>query len=315
MWNVIWLKALLCLASLCVILFFFRRGFERKAASPLVILSLFLTILYVDINMLWPGLIFVGLTTLVLILEFIFPRHPIRFLEQLESLVYFILKRLTGIGMFLVVAHLLPRLSSPMSFREAEISFIAQGLFALVVFDLKQYLIHRSQHGFQWHWRFHIIHHATPKLSALAMAPTNLIEREILQSFSSILLLKFFDLDPLAFAYFYALPSGVINGVWAHANLNYPRVDRWPFWAYIVNSPNFHAHHHTKEGSHSNFGELLAIWDCIFGTYAKPLATPKAFGVEDQTFHNLSFVEKQFYPFLGHSTFRPRTDSSRVNSA
>jgi sterol desaturase/sphingolipid hydroxylase (fatty acid hydroxylase superfamily) len=65
--------------------------------------------------------------------------------------------------------------------------------------------------------------------------------------------------------------------MWAHANIDFPR-RRLPWLATFVTSPNAHALHHTKRDDRRNFGEILLVWDRLFGTYQCPVAARDQLG-------------------------------------
>ena len=65
-----------------------------------------------------------------------------------------------------------------------------------------------------------------------------------------------------------------VDALFAHSNLAVPRhTDRW-LRLFIV-TPAFHNVHHSaaRRETDSNFGQLLTVWDRMFGTYQR--STPE----------------------------------------
>ena len=152
-----------------------------------------------------------------------------------------------------------------------------QALIALAVLDFKQYWIHRGQHRFGVWWKFHRVHHYAEHLNVLAHGRTHLLEFIVIQVCSTMLIVRLLGLSPEAVLYGYALPGLAFAAMWAHANIDFPR-RRLPWLATLVTSPNAHALHHTKRDDQRNFGEILLVWDRLFGTYQCPVTARDQLG-------------------------------------
>jgi sterol desaturase/sphingolipid hydroxylase (fatty acid hydroxylase superfamily) len=64
------------------------------------------------------------------------------------------------------------------------------------------------------------------------------------------------------------LTLSTLNSLVEHANIKLPpKVDRILQW--VIVTPNMHKVHHSivEADSHSNYGNILSIWDRIFGTF------------------------------------------------
>ena len=73
----------------------------------------------------------------------------------------------------------------------------------------------------------------------------------------------------------------VVLSQFNHANINLPtRLDQW--LSYVLVTPHMHKvhHHHVLPYTDSNFGNIFAIWDRLFGTYKNLDAARIIYGVD-----------------------------------
>jgi sterol desaturase/sphingolipid hydroxylase (fatty acid hydroxylase superfamily) len=132
--------------------------------------------------------------------------------------------------------------------------------------SLAQYGIHRLSHAWPFLWRVHRIHHcdtAVDLSTGFRNHPLELLV--ILIPVCGLALLAGFHVPTLAayetVAFAFAL--------WTHANLHLPRpVDRVA--RQLIVTPQMHHVHHSSrvKETDSNFGDVLSLWDRLFGTYA-----------------------------------------------
>ena len=129
-----------------------------------------------------------------------------------------------------------------------------------------------------WLWRFHRVHHtdrSPDATTSLRTHPVALVCLSLFMEGGSILIGT-----PLSVLLLY---SGIAAAVshWQHANveLHSPRTER--VLSLLVNPPRVHRRHHSREpgDAHSNFSDVLSIWDRLFGTYRGPSSAPVQFGV------------------------------------
>ena len=153
--------------------------------------------------------------------------------------------------------------------------FWLQALEAFVVADFLSYWAHRWLHG-RTLWPFHAIHHASVEmdwLSTVRNHPVNVILQRIALT-APLVLIGFPVAVVLAIG-----PASAIYNIFTHANLDW----RYGPLRYFIVSPMMHRWHHTPEaqGCNSNFGEALAIWDVMFGTFYMPDRKPERLGLDD----------------------------------
>ncbi len=149
----------------------------------------------------------------------------------------------------------------------------AQTAEAFFFADFLSYWAHRWLHGPSL-WGFHAIHHGAEELdwlSTIRNHPVNVvIQRFVLTA--PLLALGFPVQAILAVA-----PASAIYNILTHANINW----RFGPLRHLLVSPMLHRWHHTPgKGADSNFGEVLAIWDAMFGTFYLPEGPPQRLGLD-----------------------------------
>ncbi len=150
-------------------------------------------------------------------------------------------------------------------FQWIEMSLLAQFIGSLIILDLvAQYFAHYLLHQVPFLWRFHIVHHSDTMVDATSgprMHPIDFAFRETLS-----LLLIFLTGMPAAFYLMYRFAT-IFFTFFTHANIRLPfGLDR-PL-SFVLVSPDFHKFHHHRETpwTDSNYGNILSIWDRLFGT-------------------------------------------------
>ena len=170
-----------------------------------------------------------------------------------------------------------------------------QAISIFVAVDLARYVTHYLQHRLDFWWRFHRIHHATTELSALGAYPGHLIDSTFVILIVPTLVAYLLGVRADIFLFGSQIPAAILANAYAHANIDFPRTRAW--WAYLVTSPNAHAHHHTKTHARSNFGNVLMIWDWMFGTLEIPEQPPSDFGIDDPRLSQLGILDENLAAF------------------
>ncbi len=144
------------------------------------------------------------------------------------------------------------------------------GLAFLLLDFVAQYLSHFLLHKVKWMWRFHMVHHSDIQVDVTTGTrhhPGDYLIREFF-SLGVIILTGM----PIVYYLMYRLIT-VFFTFWTHANIKLPAwLDKG--LSYVVVTPDMHKFHHHFERpwTDTNFGNILSIWDRIFGTfvYADP---------------------------------------------
>lgn len=153
------------------------------------------------------------------------------------------------------------------------------GLIGLLALDLiGAYAVHWSEHKVKWMWKFHLIHHTDTHVdttSANRHHPGESIFRFIFTTIGVLLIGT-----PMWIVFLYQSLSVVLSQ-FNHANISLPRwLDKGMSW--VIVSPNMHkVHHHFQlPYTDSNYGNIFAIWDHVFGTYRDLSPDKIVFGVD-----------------------------------
>lgn len=139
-------------------------------------------------------------------------------------------------------------------------------LISVLVLDFtSQYLVHYLLHKVRWMWRLHITHHTDKHVNVTTGTRHHPLDFLIRETFALLVVIVMGM--PIAFYFFYrmlTIPFTYFN----HANIKLPlALDKT--LSYVIVSPNMHKFHHHNElpWTDSNYGNVLSIWDRIFGTF------------------------------------------------
>jgi sterol desaturase/sphingolipid hydroxylase (fatty acid hydroxylase superfamily) len=147
-----------------------------------------------------------------------------------------------------------------------------------ILLDLGEYVYHRMMHRVKALWMFHIVHHS----DTIVDVSTTLREHpgENLIRLTFTLLWVF-----ISGAAFWALMLRQIiqsfSTVFAHMNYRLPdKLDSIVSLLFIT--PNLHqVHHHYKQPyTDCNYGDVLSIWDRLFGTFKRLSPKDLIFGID-----------------------------------
>jgi sterol desaturase/sphingolipid hydroxylase (fatty acid hydroxylase superfamily) len=152
-------------------------------------------------------------------------------------------------------------------------------LSALVVFlaaDLTMYWYHRLHHDRPTLWAIHALHHSAEEMSPVTAFRHHPVYSilgglvfaafvGLVQGLAMVLVLGSVDVATLAGTNLF---SAILN--LGTANLRHSHIAlRYPAWLeHVLISPAQHQVHHSVEPRHynRNYGEVLALWDWMFGT-------------------------------------------------
>ena len=152
-------------------------------------------------------------------------------------------------------------------------------IIAIMAFDfISQYLAHYLLHKVKWMWKLHLVHHADTKVDATTgtrQHPGEFVLRETL----ALITLVLFGI-PIGVYLFYRLIT-IFFTYWTHANIGLPRwLDN--VLSYVFVTPLMHKFHHHFERpwTDSNYGNVLSIWDRLFGTFSTGNPQKIKYGVD-----------------------------------
>lgn len=154
------------------------------------------------------------------------------------------------------------------------------GLSLLVVLgDFLLYWSHRSSHVFRWQWAAHEAHHSVVRLNFLAT---------FRQGWTDLPAGIWLFMLPLAL---FGFSAGqwtiyvVLNHAWSMFIHNEWTPELGPLEWVLVTPSNHRVHHSLAAGTRAkNFGNMLIVWDRMFGTYAAETTRITSFGVTGRDF-------------------------------
>jgi sterol desaturase/sphingolipid hydroxylase (fatty acid hydroxylase superfamily) len=162
----------------------------------------------------------------------------------------------------------------------------------LLVLDFVDYWLHRGQHGIQWLWELHAVHHSQRHMTYWSDQRNHLLEDLIRDALLAIVALLI-GVAPEQFIGLVVV-SRVLESI-SHANWNLagmlPNFIAWKkivaVGQYAIVGPRFHRVHHGIGIGHEgrvrgvNFGVLFPFWDIVFRSadFASPVQPT---GIRDQ---------------------------------
>lgn len=141
-------------------------------------------------------------------------------------------------------------------------------LLGLMLLDLiGAYFIHWLEHKVKWMWLFHVVHHTDQNVDTTTANRHH--PGESVFRFTLTILAVWLTGAPLWLFMLYQSVSVVLSQ-FNHANIQLPDgLDRLLSW--VIVTPNMHHvhHHYTLPYTDTNYGNIFAIWDRIFGTFSR----------------------------------------------
>ncbi|MDB9853967.1 sterol desaturase family protein [Candidatus Marinimicrobia bacterium] len=137
---------------------------------------------------------------------------------------------------------------------------------AFLIQDFTGYWMHRLNHRVNIFWNRHIIHHSSEEFNLSCALRQSISE---MVQFSAFLMIPaaFLGISPLIFKIIG--PIHLFMQFWYHTRL----ISRMGWFEKIIITPSHHRVHHAinPEYIDKNYGQILIIWDKLFGTYQKEL--------------------------------------------
>jgi sterol desaturase/sphingolipid hydroxylase (fatty acid hydroxylase superfamily) len=177
---------------------------------------------------------------------------------------------------------------------------------AVIVLDAATYLSHVVSHHVEPLWRLHAVHHADDVLDVTTTLRHHPLE--ILPTTIALGLCAWLFGLTMAHITAYAAIAFVVQSV-AHAQLRLPpQTMRYASMVFVT--PELHERHHSRQlqETNSNYGQVLSIWDRMFGTLSDgPRNEPLAVGLD-------TYASARFRGILGTLTL-PFRRPDRITSA
>lgn len=134
---------------------------------------------------------------------------------------------------------------------------------AVLVADCCTYWNHRWSHTVEWYWRFHALHHAPRHLAASNTGRFHFVNSFIAHALRA-LPLALLGFEARACSFYHSLTA--IVGLLSHCNI---ALESGALCSHLFNTPENHRKHHSTlvEYSNANYGEILIVYDVLFGTF------------------------------------------------
>lgn len=162
----------------------------------------------------------------------------------------------------------------------------------LFTLDFVFYLMHRAKHRYRWWWRLHETHHSSDALDFMSSVRFHPLEK-ILDRLVYMLPLIVLGAEETALMAWSAIE--VASGMFIHANTRFgigPLI-------YVFVGPEMHQWHHAlaREHQDANFGNVLSIFDWLFGTAYVGATRPDAFGIPAEAYPHDNIVGQFLFAF------------------
>ena len=153
--------------------------------------------------------------------------------------------------------------------------------------DLIWYWYHRMGHEINLFWGFHVVHHTSEEFNYTAGTRITIFQAVIRTLFWSVLPIIGFPAPMIT-------TMLIIHGLYpffTHTQL----IGKLGILEYIIVTPSHHRVHHASNETYldKNYGDMLIIWDKLFGTFAEEEETPE-YGLTKQL-ESYSFLWQHFH--------------------
>ena len=140
-----------------------------------------------------------------------------------------------------------------------------------ITLDFAGYTVHALDHKINFFWNSHIIHHSSEEFNlacALRQSVSVFVRLFVILLIPAALL----GIDPKVIAI--VAPLHLFAQFWYHTQ----HIGKMGFLEKIIVTPSHHRVHHAlnKEYIDKNYGQILIIWDKIFGTFQEEMPGVKA---------------------------------------
>ena len=149
---------------------------------------------------------------------------------------------------------------------------------SFVLLDFGEYVYHVIMHKITGLWMFHAVHHCDTMVDVSTTLREHPCENFIRNLFT---LVWIFFSGALFWMVFLRQLIQITSNLLVHMNYRLPeKLDT--IFGLVFITPNLHQvhHHYKKPYTDSNYGDVLSIWDRIFGTFSRLPQEEIVFGVD-----------------------------------
>lgn len=155
------------------------------------------------------------------------------------------------------------------NFRLFTLSLNGLGFFVtFLLYDLIWYVDHRIAHRTGLFWAFHHVHHSSKEYNYTVASRGFILDTIVTRPL--FYLMPILGVSPFQFISYQIISN--IFGIFQHTRL----VKRVGFLEHLLATPSNHRVHHGSDLKYldKNYGEVLIIWDKLFGTYQREEEEP-----------------------------------------
>lgn len=170
--------------------------------------------------------------------------------------------------------------------------------------DLVWYWYHRLAHEVNVFWAVHVVHHQSEDFNYTAAARITIFQAIVRSLFWSVLPLIGFPPEMITLFL-------LIHGLYPFFT-HTQTIGRLGWVEYLFVTPSHHRVHHASNEEYldKNYGDVLIIWDKLFGTFVKEGDQPIKYGLTTPLGH-YSFLWQHFHFMLELGYAFIKTDSWR----
>ena len=163
-------------------------------------------------------------------------------------------------------------------------------IILFVVTDFIWYWYHRLAHEINLFWAAHIVHHQSEDFNYTTSTRITMFQAGIRGSFWAIL--PILGCSPEMITIFL-----MVHGAYPFFT-HTQTIGKLGWLEYFMVTPSHHRVHHASNAEYldKNYGDILIIWDRLFGTFAKEEAAP-VYGLT-KPLNSYSFFWQHFHHFL-----------------
>lgn len=220
----------------------------------------------------------------------------------------------------MILNHAIPEMKGALS----SIPWIAGFALFLLLDDMTQYWWHRLTHRIPALYALHRAHHSAPYMSIRIVYRNNSFYYLLMPGIWLSGVLIYLGLAPVYYVYL-VIKMTVIFA--AHSNVAWDeklyriRALRPIIWVLerTISTPSTHSAHHgltAEDGvTHykGNFGNLLFLWDVLFGTAKITRRRPPAYGIEHLS--PITWKEELFWPIVRSHRTAPKVSKAKQKIA
>ncbi len=203
----------------------------------------------------------------------------------------------------------------------------AQFLAFLVFEDMMNYWFHRASHKFQWMWPLHLPHHSPLYMSARIIRRNSILIHLMFPNMYFAAALVYLGFGE-TYIWYVVIKTTVLCA--AHSELRWDAIlYRHKFLhplAWIIertiSTPATHFAHHAETEDdgignfNGNYGNLLFLWDVLFGTALITRQYPPRVGVKEERVEGpTSWYAQLFYPLFSNSKKAPSPVLTAISPA